>query len=271
MLQASITRSSKWRKISWFLIVMMIFCGAIGLSLITKDANQASDYIGLLDSLIAICTGLFIPLIHWSLNQEMKSHRKTTKKNQENEECEINHVIFTQIDEFQDMLEQISKTTIDGDKATSLRGKFENLSERMKEFKNRYHAIQSAKHWIGDKENLKSISRKSIDNIFNQREGISIRNLLINIGLNAKRRNPFYKQVYDCLTWIRQSFYAGTYLPTTLLGTRIKNPELVLEALKWIMLEIVHKGELDSLAQAEINIYFRKLISIIERKIQEDR
>ena len=272
MLQASTVPLPRWRTISWFLIVLMVLSGAIGLSLITKDSSQPSDYIGSLDSLIAICSGFFIPLIHWSLNQEIKSQKKLVKQHHVSEESEINEIVSIQINEFKDVIEKIYQAASTGENSAILKEQIGTLNKRMEKFKDRYFAIQNAKHWIGDKENLKSMSKKSVDHLINQTRGFSVSHLLANIGINIQSRKQFYKQVYDSLTWIKNSFYAGTYIPTEeLLGFRIKQPELVLRALEWITIEIMDKEELDSLSQAEIDLYFRELIARIRSQIQDNQ
>ncbi|NJL37816.1 MAG: hypothetical protein HC899_14565 [Leptolyngbyaceae cyanobacterium SM1_4_3] len=268
-----------WRIASIFLVLMMAVCIAISSYWIFHDKSLASDYLGSIDSLIAICSALFVPLINGCISQEVKSQRANERNNQVQESNEITDALFQGLETILNqrlvlIQNQLPKPKFGSDLSPDqlILNDIDNLlSYTIDSLRMRYSAIQQVRNWLGNKDFLQKLSRDSGDFVLSQNSSntSTFSNFLsmFNISVNPQQKQ-LYQEIYDCLMWIRKSFYIGDYIPTKkLLGERLKHPGMTLDALKWIQSEFLMKNLADEPFN-EISIYFGELIQQIENKLR---
>ncbi|MDJ0797108.1 MAG: hypothetical protein QNJ51_09775 [Calothrix sp. MO_167.B12] len=132
---------------------------------------------------------------------------------------------------------------------------------------NRHQGYIKASEWLADKQRLKDLAMDASDIALNKHpfQYWDIRNLFIS---REKRENKLYQNVYYCLTWIKSSFYAGDYLPTSDLKFKISrnSKKRVILALESFLIEEHQLLEgLPEDSRNELEIYFDKLIEEIKK------
>ena len=245
-----------------FLVLLMSLWAALGVGLMIHDLSLAGDYLGPLDSLIAISSTTFLPVINWSLNQDTKYHNSQTRQKLLDDSNDQILILFDRIDQIVRMrLSHVSGLNTEDGRVTH--EIISQLSQDMTQIKNRYDAIQKAKGWLADRDFLWEIAQRAGDFVLNQNSlnlSTVVSGLLAKTGILLPERKKVYQEIYDCLFWIKDSFYFGDYKTSErLLSRRVQHRQFALQALQWIQQEYVDRT-LDEDSREELLIYFCELM-----------
>lgn len=261
MLEVSAFSPSRWRVFAWLMMALMAFSVLFSVSWIYRNSNQAGEYLGALDSLIALRSVLYIPLINWGFNQELRHRQERSRQHQVTDDDELSRIFLTKLDAVEKLIAQISNSSLS--ESETSKQQIKALHQEMGSVKEHFFVVQKIKNSFCNDEYLKEIAKNAVDSVLNDSESLKIGLIISKLGLRPPGRKPIYQQVYDCLNWIKHSFYSGGYAPTNrLLNSRLRDLTVVMRSLQWLQTEVVEK-KLDLVSQREINMYFNELINRI--------